>query len=103
MRQVFVDKGSITLQKVSQPILDKYTVLVSVHYSSISSGTERAIIEQSAQSPLVHNVVEKLKKVLESFATQGFETTKALIKKRLVAIQPLGYSCAGQVIAVGSA
>lgn len=103
MRQVFVDKGSITLQKVSQPILDKYTVLVAVHYSSISAGTERAIIEQSAQSPLVHNVVEKFKKVLESFVTQGFETTKALIKKRLVSIQPLGYSCAGHVIAIGSA
>jgi len=102
MRQIFVDKGSITLQKVSQPMLDKYTVLVAVHYSSISSGTERSIIEQSAQSPLVHNVVDKLKKVLSSFAEQGFEGTKALIKKRLVSIQPLGYSCSGQVIAIGS-
>lgn len=103
MRQVFLDKGTIAVKEVAQPLLDDHSVLVSVHYSFISSGTELATIANSKQSILFHNVPQKIKKVLDSVAVNGIEGTTALIKGRLKGmVQQLGYSCSGQVIAVGS-
>jgi len=102
MRQVFLEKGAVVVKDVCKPMLDDYSVLVSVHYSFISSGTELATIQHSKQNPLFSNVPQKIKKVLESVAQNGVEGTKALIKGRLKgSLQTLGYSCSGQVIAVG--
>lgn len=102
MRQVFLDKGAIVLNNVSQPILEDNTVLVSVHYSCISTGTEAATIGHAQQSLFFSNIHQKISKVLESVATTGIESTKALIQEKLAGnIQMLGYSCSGKVIAVG--
>lgn len=101
MRQVFLEKGSITVKEVCQPLLDDTSILVSVHYSFVSSGTELASIAQSKES-IFTNVPQKIKKVLESVAVNGVEGTTALVKGRLKGmVQQLGYSCSGQVIAVG--
>ena len=40
MRQLFLEKGAVVVKEVCQPLLDDHSVLVSVHYSFISSGTE---------------------------------------------------------------
>ena len=102
MRQVFLQKGAVVVKDVCKPLLDDYSVLVSVHYSFVSSGTELATIQHSKQNPLFRNVPQKIKKVLESVAQNGVEGTKALIKGRLKGnLQSLGYSCSGQVVAVG--
>lgn len=102
MRQVFLDKGTVVVKEVAQPILDDYSVLVSVHYSFISSGTEISTIT-NAKAGLLRNVPSKVKKVLASIADNGIEGTTALIKGKLKGdVQSLGYSCAGHVIAVGS-
>lgn len=101
MRQVFLDRGNITVKEVAEPLLDDHLVLVGVHYSLISSGTELATINQ-AKSGIFTNVPHKIKKVLESIKTNGFQSTTTLIKEKLQGeTQSLGYSCSGQVIAVG--
>ncbi len=101
MRQVFLDKGNVVVKEVSQPVLDDYSVLVCVHYSYISSGTEIATIN-NAKAGLFSNVPHKVKKVLESVAVHGVEGTAALIKSKLKGnMFSLGYSCAGRVICVG--
>jgi predicted dehydrogenase/threonine dehydrogenase-like Zn-dependent dehydrogenase len=103
MRQVFLEKGIIAVKDICQPVLDDYAVLVSVHYSFISSGTESATLSQASTGALITNFPQKIKKVLESITLHGIQGTKALIKGRLAgSVQSLGYSCAGKVIAVGS-
>lgn len=103
MRQVFLQKGAVVVKEVCQPSMDAYDVLVAVHYSFISSGTESATILQDEQNTLFSNVPTKIKKVLESVASNGIEGTAALIKSKLKGeSQALGYSCSGRVIAVGA-
>lgn len=102
MRQVFLDKGSTVVKKVCQPYLDDYSVLVAVHYSWISSGTEMATISNAESNVLLSNIPHKIKKVLESVSSHGIEGTAALIKGKLKGeVQALGYSCSGRVIAIG--
>lgn len=102
MRQLFLEKGNAVVKEVCQPLLDEYSVLVSVHYSFISSGTEVATIN-NAQASLISNVPYKIKKVLESVKLNGIEATKALIKGKLSGeLQAIGYSCSGSVIATGA-
>ncbi len=102
MRQVFLNKGSVVVKEVCQPLLDDHSVLVAVSYSYISSGTECASIAQTSKNILLHNTPQKIKKVLSSLTSHGIEATAALIKGRLKGnVQTLGYSCSGSVIAMG--
>lgn len=102
MRQLFLEKGAIVVQEVAQPHLDDNMILVSVHYSFISSGTEAATISNAQRSTLFSNVPHKIKMVLQSVAQNGIQGTQALIKGRLSGtVQALGYSCSGRVLAVG--
>jgi predicted dehydrogenase/threonine dehydrogenase-like Zn-dependent dehydrogenase len=103
VRQVFIDKGNLSIQEVAQPLLHEYGVLISVHYSFISSGTEVATIESAKQSVLFSSVPEKVKKVLESLSNNGLQGTISLIQSRVHGqLQTLGYSCSGRVVAIGS-
>lgn len=102
MRQVFLDKGLVVLRQVCEPLLEDHSVLVRVHYSFISSGTEMATIS-GAQQSLFANMPQKIKKILESVATNGVEATRALVSGKLKgSVQALGYSCSGQIVAIGS-
>ena len=102
MRQVFLDRGTVVVKEVCRPLLDEYSVLVSVHYSFISSGVEVAAINNSRQSLFFTNIPKKIEKVLSSISAHGIERTTALIKGKLKGeLETLGYSCSGCVIAVG--
>src|SRR5438270_12980841 len=102
MRQLFLEKGSVVVKEVCQPLLEEHSVLVSVHYSCISAGEEIEAIAH-LQRNLFSNIPDKIKKVLESISSYGFEGTKALIKGKLKGeVHLLGCSCSGRVIAVGS-
>lgn len=110
MRQVFLEKGEIVVKRVSEPLLDDYSVLVSVYYSFISSGTELATVEGAKQgsafSLSVESVTRKVKKVCESVKENGVGATFSLVKDKLYGdvqgtISPIGYSCSGKVVAVG--
>lgn len=102
MRQVFLDRGTIVVKEVCRPLLDDYSVLVSVHYSYISSGVEVAAINNSRQSLFLSNIPKKIEKVLSSISAQGIESATTLIKGKLKGeLETLGYSCSGHVIAAG--
>lgn len=102
MRQVFLHKGAIVVKEICEPIMDDYAILVAVHYSFISSGTESATLAQASENGPLSNISYKMKKVLESVASHGIEGTAALVKSKLQGeLQALGYSCSGRVIAVG--
>lgn len=102
MRQVFLDKGITVVKDVAQPKLEDHSVLVSVHYSFISSGTEAATITATQHSTVFSNVPQKVKSVLASLTggkiNDAINKTKGQSKGTL---QALGYSCSGRVIAVG--
>ena len=92
MRQVFLDRGTIVVKEVCRPLLDDYSVLVSVHYSYISSGIEVAAINNSRQSLFLSNIPKKIEKVLSSISAQGIESTATLIKGKLKGeLETLGY------------
>lgn len=102
MRQLFLEKGAIVVKEVSRPLLDEHSVLVSVQYSFISSGTEVATIS-NANSSIFSNVPYKIKKVIESVSDVGIEGTKALIKGKIVGQSTvIGYSCSGRILEVGA-
>jgi predicted dehydrogenase/threonine dehydrogenase-like Zn-dependent dehydrogenase len=102
MRQVLLHKGSIKIKEVFEPLLNDTSVLVSVHYSCISSGTENAMISSNKKNILFSNLSQKITKVFESIQANGIEGTRALIKSKISGeYQSLGYACSGVVIAVG--
>lgn len=77
-------------------------VIVRVHASLISAGTEKmkvdlaraSLIEKARQRP------EDVKKILADVKQQGFWSTWQRVSRKLDTPGPLGYSCAGEVIAV---
>ncbi len=105
MRQLFLQKGKIAVEDVNPPLLNEHHVLVRVHYSFISTGTENATINASGKSlatKFVQNATSNTAKILGAVKEHGFAGTLALTREKLNHIMPLGYSCAGQVLAVGS-
>ncbi|MCA9410969.1 MAG: bi-domain-containing oxidoreductase [Candidatus Omnitrophica bacterium] len=105
MKQVIqsLRSGELAVEEVPAPIVVPGRVLVKNRFSFVSPGTERAnreiakssLLEKARQRP------DQVKKVLEKIQTEGFSTTFQKVKSRLEEPVPLGYSCAGEVIAVG--
>lgn len=105
MKQVMLKKGGIVIAEVPAPLVEAHTVLVRVHYSYVSSGTESATIAASGQSLIgkfVSNVKQNSSKIIGAIREHGFNSTMALLQEKNHAHQGLGYSCSGEVIAVGS-
>lgn len=101
MRQVFLEKGLIKVKEVAQPLLSDSTVLVHVHYSCISPGTEGSHVQES-QKHLFSNIAGKAHKVMHSLISEGIHGTRLRIQEKLAGtVHQLGYSCSGQVVAVG--
>lgn len=104
MRQVFLQKGQVHLKTVDVPACGDSSILVQVHYSFVSSGTEGATLANSGQSLLerfTSNVSTNTQKVLGAVKEHGVGVTLALIKEKAHQVMPLGYSCSGQVVALG--
>lgn len=106
MRQVLQNyrTGEVKVDAVPAPALRSGAVLVANRYSLISAGTERMKIETGKMSLLgkARARPDLVKKVLKTLQTEGISATYRKVSARLEAPSPLGYSCAGEVIAVGS-
>lgn len=105
MKQVFLHKGTIAVHDVATPLMDDQSVLVRVHYSYISSGTEGATVAASHQSlvgKFAKNISINTGKIMGAVREHGFASTLALMQEKMHKQLPLGYSCSGQVIAVGA-
>ncbi|HEY3876695.1 MAG TPA: bi-domain-containing oxidoreductase, partial [Candidatus Kapabacteria bacterium] len=95
--------GEISIKDVAAPTEPKRAgVIVRVHASLISAGTEKmkvdlaraSLLEKARQRP------DDVKKVLAEVKQQGFWATWQRVSRKLDTPGPLGYSCAGEVIAV---
>ncbi|MCD8091657.1 MAG: bi-domain-containing oxidoreductase [Bacteroides sp.] len=94
--------GEMSIQELPIPQLTSGMVLVKNHYSLISAGTEGSTVK-AARKSLIGKAKERpqqVKQVLEVFRKQGIVQTYRAVMKKLDAYSPLGYSCAGEVIAV---
>jgi predicted dehydrogenase/threonine dehydrogenase-like Zn-dependent dehydrogenase len=95
--------GEMIIQEVPYPQVGKGMVIVKNHYSIISAGTEGSTV-QAARKSLIGKAKERpqqVKQVLDVLKKQGPIQTYRAVSKKLDAYSPLGYSSAGEVIAVG--
>lgn len=106
MKQVLQNyrTGEVRVEEVPVPSLRSGAVLVANRFSLISAGTERMKIETGKMSLLgkARSRPDLVKKVLRTLQTEGISATYRKVTARLESPSPLGYSCAGEVIAVGS-
>lgn len=105
MKQVLQNRktGRVAVVDVPVPALQRGRVLVRTVASLISSGTERAAVEQARKS-LLQEARERpdlVRSVLEKARTDGLKQTFGAVRDKLAASQALGYSASGIVVGVG--
>ena len=105
MQQVFQQQrsGSFSLDEVPPPACRRDGILVALRASLISSGTERRKAELGGKSLLAKARArpDLVAQVLERARVEGLAETAHLVRERLDAPQPLGYSAAGTVVEIG--
>src|SRR4051812_36715362 len=94
--------GTMEIVEVPYPALTSGMVLVRNHFSFISAGTEGKSVKDARLGYIGKAIARKdeVKKVIETARTIGLKDTYRMVMNRLEAPSPLGYSCAGEVIAV---
>ena len=95
--------GKMEILDVPFPSLGKGEVLVRNHYSVISAGTEGYMVSEARKGYIAkaRSRQKEVKQVIESIKTNGIRSTYSTVMNKLEAPSPLGYSCAGEVIAIG--
>lgn len=106
MKAVLQDmkSGALSVGDVPPPALQRGGILVQVTRSVISLGTERSIIALAKKGPIgkAQDRPDLARKVLNRAKQEGLWNTYQVVKNLLASPIPLGYSCAGRVIAVGA-
>lgn len=94
--------GNMQLMEVPFPALLPGHVLVRNHFSIISPGTEGKTVKDARLSYIGKAKArqDEVKKVITSAKTFGLIKTYNMVMNKLEAYSPLGYSCAGEVIAI---
>ena len=103
MKQLLVRKGSVVVSNVPAPMVGDREVLVRLHHSCVSIGTEVAGVKMSAL-PLWKRALKQphhASKVVQLMKDQGFKRVWDRVNGMLSAGTPTGYSAAGEVVAVG--
>ena len=95
--------GVVEVNDVPVPSLSDSFVLVANRSSVISAGTEKTKIDMGKKNLLqkARARPDLVKQVLKKIQTEGFAKTFQTVNSRLNSPSPLGYSCAGSVVAVG--
>ncbi len=103
MKQGIVKKGKVIAENVPTPQVSDGSVLIQVHYSCISAGTEMTSVNTSKQSLIKRamNSPEEVKTAIEFAKANGIAKTIQRVKGVLDGGKQTGYSIAGEVIAVG--
>lgn len=96
--------GEMSVIDVPPPLLEHGMVLVRNHYSLISAGTEGSTVAAARKSLLgkAQERPQQVRQLLEMLAQQGPVQAYRAVQKKLEAYSPLGYSSAGEVIAVAA-
>jgi len=95
--------GQMQILEVPVPALSPGNVLVRVHHSLISAGTEGSKVSTARKGYIgkAKEKPEQVKQVLDTLKKEGIGQTYRKVMNKLDAWSPLGYSCAGEVIEVG--
>src|SRR3954465_11310625 len=104
MKQVLVRGGGVIVDEVPAPGPWPRSVLVRVHYSCVSVGTEMTGVQLSGM-PLYRRALKQphhARRALEIAKDQGLVRTYKRISGQLAAGTPTGYSAAGVVTAIGA-
>lgn len=91
------------MEQVPAPVVSPNNVLVQVHYSCISPGTEMTTVKGSGE-PIYKRLLKRpeyIKKAFDLVKEKGFNNAKSLLQGKMDASQPIGYSASGIVIAIG--
>jgi len=94
--------GAMKVLEVPTPALSLGHVLVKVHYSLISAGTESSTVKAARTGYIgkAKDRPQQVKQVMDTLIAQGPVQTYRAVMKKLDAYSPLGYSCTGEVIQV---
>jgi len=95
--------GRVFVEDIPVPHVGSKRILMRTHYSAVSLGTELRTI-RFARASLIKKAVERpdlVKQVLEVAKKSGVLEALTKVKERISMPFPLGYSVAGEVIAVG--
>ncbi|MCX6646397.1 MAG: bi-domain-containing oxidoreductase [bacterium] len=104
MKQLLLRKGQVEIQEVAAPTVQPGYVLIRTVASCISAGTEISRVEQTGET-LVDKAKRKpelVKRGIDMLLTQGVSRTAEMVKGKLGASVPVGYSLAGRIIEVGA-
>jgi len=95
--------GKMEILEVPFPALNKGAILVRNYYSVISAGTEGKTVTDARKGYIAKakSRQKEVKQVFEMIKNNGFLPTYKFVMNKLEAPSALGYSCAGEVIAVG--
>jgi predicted dehydrogenase/threonine dehydrogenase-like Zn-dependent dehydrogenase len=94
--------GRLELQEVPQPVAPPGGALVRTCHSVISVGTEKMKVEQAKMNLLqkARARPDQVRKVMETAKNLGWKNALEKVRNRLETPTPLGYSAAGEVVAV---
>jgi len=97
-----LNSGLTSLETVPVPQLKPGHVLVRNHRSLVSIGTERMLVEFGKANLIqkARKQPEKVRQVLSKIKIDGLAPTVGAVMRKLDTPIPLGYSSAGEVIAV---
>ncbi len=105
MKQVIQSRrtGKLALKDVPAPKVRAGHLLVRTRASLISAGTERMVVDFARKSLVgkAQSRPDLVKKVIEKAKREGLAQTFKTVMARLDEPLPLGYSAAGEVVAVG--
>lgn len=105
MKQLTQELGSgrMSVLEVPFPIIGDGQILVRNFYSVISAGTEGKTVSDARKGYIAKakSRQKEVKMVIDMIRSEGIKKTYDLVMNKLDAPSPLGYSCAGEVIAVG--
>jgi predicted dehydrogenase/threonine dehydrogenase-like Zn-dependent dehydrogenase len=103
MKQAVVKKGKVIAQNVASPNVSSGSVLIKVHYSCISAGTEMTSVNTTKKS-LIKRAIDspdEVKEVLDFVKVNGIQKTIQKVRGVIDGGKQTGYSVAGEVIAIG--
>ena len=94
--------GAMQILEVPAPGINKGNIFVRNMYSVISAGTEGKTVSDARKGYIAkaQSRQKEVKQVIDLAKKQGLVDTYKMVMNKLEAPSPLGYSCAGQVIAV---
>lgn len=95
--------GKMEILEVPFPAMGSNQILVRNFYSVISAGTEGKTVSDARKGYIAKARTRKkeVKMVIDMVKSNGLKKTYDLVMNKLNAPSPLGYSSAGEVIAVG--